>query len=630
MKARYWGSVLLAAFWFPVSTTWAVGLGDLTVRSPLDAPLVAEINLLAVDPKEIDALGVGFASDSDFRRAGIKQDSVLDEIEFRPSIRSDGSTIVEVTSEIPISEPYLHFLVTLEWESRQIVREYTLLLDPPIHDGTTAAKISGPEIPAAELITQFGMVEVSRGGATSSVKAGSPYGPVQRREYLIGIGNRLDLPDDISIYQRLYAILSGNPHAFIYRNMNLLRAGVVLDIPTAEQMAAVSRVLAMETFIRQVTEWQEYRLKFGASSEGAAALDQESPEMAVMKATMVELEEEIVWLRQQLEKTTSQSQTVAEIIDVDQYRKQLTDDIRRLEAARDQLLETIDKLSNAPDLQGQAGTERYVPQISQSESEGHLDTSIQSPAETATDSEPAANESQAPLQESGGIEQSLSLQEKLSEMEAMLLSRNLESENLQEQVLLLEKQIRKAVALLGVKDEALALAQQEAAVYGAALEAVESWSNEQQESLKQEVTQVDIQKAQAVATEVANDAQPALAQGEEITDSVVNSIFDKSNRLVLLLVGAASLLVLLFVTTRRKRAQGERRGAAQQSSGIETTSPTTGFADDSDVASKLDLARAYVEMGEHAAARELLSEVGAQGDADQKDEAQRLRDTLGS
>ena len=62
-------------------------------------------------------------------------------------------------------------------------------------------------------------------------------------------------------------------------------------------------------------------------------------------------------------------------------------------------------------------------------------------------------------------------------MEATLLSRNLESEKLQEQVLLLEKQIQKAVALLGVKDEALALAQQEAAVYGAALEALESTPN---------------------------------------------------------------------------------------------------------------------------------------------------------
>ena len=633
MKARYWGWVLLTALWSPISTTWAVGLGDLTVRSALNAPLVAEINLLAVDPSEINTLLVSLASDSDFRLAGIERDNVLDEIMFRPSIRNDGSAMVEVASQIPISEPYLHFLVTLKWGGGQIVREYTLMLDRPIYDGMTPAIISGPEIPTAELIAQFGAVEVSLGRPTSRAKAGGPYGPIQRREYLIGIGNALDVSSDISIYQRLYAILRDNPHAFIHRNMNLLRAGVVLDIPTTEQMAAVSRVLAMETFIRQVAEWQEYRLKYGASSEGVAALDQETPEMAVMKATMVELEEEIVRLRRQLEKATVlQGQAVAETTDSAVYREQLAEDIRRLEAARDQLLQTIERLADSPELAVEAEPDSDVLPISQAESEGRVDTPIQPPVATAADSESAGQETEAPLEASGDSEQNVVVQEKLSKMEGTLLSRNLESEKLQEQVLLLEKQIQKAVALLGVKDEALALAQQEAAVYGAALEALESTSNEQQESLNQEDVDVDTQKVEvsATAVDVIDDAEPVLVQEEEIVDSVINIISAKSNRLALLLVGAALLLLLLFVTIRRKRVQGERSEAPQTSRVIETTPPTTGFADDSDVASKLDLARAYVEMGDHEAARELLSEVNVHGDADQKVEAQRLIDTLGS
>ncbi|SVB06675.1 uncharacterized protein METZ01_LOCUS159529, partial [marine metagenome] len=415
----------MTALWSPISTTWAVGLGDLTVRSALNAPLVAEINLLAVDPSEINTLLVSLASDSDFRLAGIERDNVLDEIMFRPTIRNDGSAMVEVASQIPISEPYLHFLVTLKWPGGQIVREYTLLLDRPNYDGMTPAIISGPEIPTAELIAQFGVVEVS------PPKAGSSYGPVQRREHLIGIGNRLDLTNDISIYQRLYAILRDNPHAFIHRNMNLLRAGVVLDIPTAEQMAAVSRVLAMETFIRQVAEWQEYRLKIGASSEGAAVLDQESPEMAVMKATMVELEEEIVRLRRQLEETTVlKSQAVAESGDAVEYRKQLAEDIRRLETARDQLLQTIERLTDSSELAVQTESDHSALQISQPETEGRVDSPIQPPVETAADSESAAQLIEAPLQASGGSEQNAVFQEKISKMEATLLSRNLESEKL--------------------------------------------------------------------------------------------------------------------------------------------------------------------------------------------------------
>jgi FimV-like protein len=547
---------------------------------------------------------VSLASDSDFRRAGIERDSVLDEVMFKPSIRNDGSAMVEVASQVPISDPYLHFLVTLKWPGGQIVREYTLLLDRPIYDGMTPAIISGPEIPTAELIAQFGVAEVS------PAKAGSPYGPVQRLEHLIGIGNRLDLTNDISIYQRLYAILRDNPHAFIYRNMNLLRAGVVLDIPTAEQMAAVSRVLAMETFIRQVAEWQEYRLKVGASSGGAAALDQESPEMAVMKAAMIELEEEIVRLRQELEETTVlQSQTVVETTDSAVYRKQLAEDIHRLETARDQLLQTIEGLADSPELAVEVTPYSDVPPVSQADSEGRVDTPIPPPVATSADSESA-----------------------VQEIEATLLSRNLESEKLREQVLLLEKQIRKAVALLGVKDEALALAQQEAAVYGAALEALESTHTEQQEGLNQEDEDVGAQKAQisATGTDVTDDSELVLVKEEEIDDRVLNSFFDETNRPVLLMAGAALLLLLAFVTMRRKRIQGERRGTPQTSEVIETTPPTTGFADATDVASKLDLARAYVEMGDHEAARELLSEVNVHGNADQKVEAQRLIDTLGS
>jgi pilus assembly protein FimV len=605
--------------------TWAVGLGDLTVRSPLDGLLVAEINLLAVDPGEIDTLRVSLASDSEFRRAGIERDSLLDELMFRPSIRNDGSVMVEVASQIPISEPYLHFLVTLKWPGGQIVREYTLLLDRPTYEGMTPAIISGPEIPTAELIAQFSAAEVS------PAKAGSAYGPVQRREHLIGIGNRLDLTNDISIYQRLYAILRDNPHAFIYRNMNLLRAGVVLDIPTAEQMATVPRVLAMETFIRQVAEWQEYRLRIGASSEGAAELDQENPEMVVMKATMIDLEEEIVRLREELEETTVlKSQAVAETGDAVEYRKQLAEDIRRLETARDQLLQTIEGLADSTGPAVEAAPYSDVLPANQVESEGRVDTPIPPPVETIADSQSAVQETAAPSEVSGESEQNALLRENFSEMEAALLARHLESEKLQEKILLLEKQIRKAVALLGVKDEALALAQQEAAVYGAALEALESTATDQQVGLNQEDEDVGAKKVEISATgaDVIDDSELVLVKEGEIDDGVLNSIVDESNRPVLLMAGAALLLVLAFVTMRRKRIQGERGRAPQTSRVIETTPPTTGFADNSDVASQLDLARAYVEMGDHEAARELLSEVNVHGDADQKVEAQRLIDTL--
>jgi FimV-like protein len=169
------------------------------------------------------------------------------------------------------------------------------------------------------------------------------------------------------------------------------------------------------------------------------------------------------------------------------------------------------------------------------------------------------------------------------------------------------------------------LAQQEAAVYGAALEALESPSGDEQEGLNQGDDGLDAKKVEvsATAVDVLEDPEPVLVQEEEIVDRVAGFFYNESNRPVLLLVGAALLLLLLFVTMRRKRFQ-RKGGVLETSRVIETPAPTAGPANGSDVATKLDLARAYVEMGDHATARELLSEVRAHGDAEQKAEAQRL------
>ena len=276
------------------------------------------------------------------------------------------------------------------------------------------------------------------------------------------------------------------------------------------------------------------------------------------------------------------------------------------------------------------GSDRYVLRISQPASEGQVDAPSQPPVKTTADSESAAQETEAPIAASGDNEQIVALREKFSGMEETLLSRNLDNEKLQEQIFLLEKQVEKAVVLLGVKDEALALAQQEAAVYGAALEALESTSGNEQESVNQGDEGLDAQKAEvsATAVDVLEDPEPVLVQEEKIVDRIAGFVYEESNRPVLLVVGAALLLLLLFVTMRRKRFQ-RGRGVLETSRVIDTTVPTAGPADGSDVATKLDLARAYGAMGDHAAARELLSEVRVHGDSEQKAEAQRLNDTIG-
>ena len=119
---RFWCVALPIMLWLPVGISQAVGLGDIVVRSSLDAPLLAEINLLSVKAGELDTLRASLGSDSDFRRAGIERIDMLNSLTFRPSVREDGSAIILVTSKDPIKDSYLHFLITLEWTGGRIVR----------------------------------------------------------------------------------------------------------------------------------------------------------------------------------------------------------------------------------------------------------------------------------------------------------------------------------------------------------------------------------------------------------------------------------------------------------------------------------------------------------------------------
>lgn len=565
--------------WCPIAAVWSFGLGDLTIRSPLNASLVAEINLLMVDTSELDKVQVELASAGDFLSAGIQRTKALDEMTFKVSVRDDGSAMVEITSLLPMTGAYLQLLVAADWKDNRVVREYTMLLDLPMDDGTIPAKIIGPEIPVAEFIEQFDKGKDLNRRSLSRVKAGQPYGPIKRGEYLITVGNALDLPSTISIYQRLYAILKGNPHAFINRNMNLLRAGVVLDIPTADQMSAVPRVLAMEVFTRQVAEWQEYRLKFEQFPDDVEKYDLDAPGLAVMKATIVELENEISRLRQQLKQTISeQNESTAGQIDVAQYRETLTDDIRRLEAARDRLLGTIDTL----------------PGVSES------------------------------VQNLVSDNQALPT----SQSEKAVLSKNLENEELQEQVLLLEKQVRKAVDLLRAQDEALLLAQQEAAVYGAALEAREYTAKETSEALGEEVEGSGTTQLRPSSDDpkIAEELETVAEKEQKVVNRVVGFLYDEPNRWVLFGVGVAVLL-LLFMAMRRRRIN-QQPDALEMSGAIESVTRVADSLEDTDNATKLDLARAYVEMGDRESAHKLLLEISAVGDADQQAEVKRLRDVL--
>jgi len=109
----------------------AAGLGKLTVKSALGQPLSAEIELLVADKAELDSLTASLASGEAYKDAQIEFAPVLSTLKFSIDKHADGRPVLKLTSSKPVSDPFMDMLIELNWASGRLLREYTVLLDPP-------------------------------------------------------------------------------------------------------------------------------------------------------------------------------------------------------------------------------------------------------------------------------------------------------------------------------------------------------------------------------------------------------------------------------------------------------------------------------------------------------------------
>ena len=256
--------VILGVCLLSTLSAHAVGLGKLRVQSALDQPLSAEIELLSTTPAELNTLKIGLGSRSDFRRGGVERSTVLSLIKFESALRDDGNPYIKVSSQEPITEPFLHFLITLEWAGGRLIREYTALLDPPLYAQGRPASVSSPRI-AGSAPSGAQVVAPVPGSAPSVIRpapqpaSGDLYGPINRGETLSGIVGRMNLPAGADVFQAMFALLQKNPGAFIYGNINLLKEGSTLNLPSAEEIASISKVVASAEYTKHLNEWFSFR-----------------------------------------------------------------------------------------------------------------------------------------------------------------------------------------------------------------------------------------------------------------------------------------------------------------------------------------------------------------------------------
>src|SRR5688572_23219819 len=122
----------------------ALSLGDIEVYSALNQPLEAEILLTSVRPGETEGMLIRLASEEAFVQAGVERPFYLTKIKFRLESKPDGTQYILATTTNPVREPFLSFLIDIDWPRGHLVREYTVLLDPPVFTTTSQVASQAP------------------------------------------------------------------------------------------------------------------------------------------------------------------------------------------------------------------------------------------------------------------------------------------------------------------------------------------------------------------------------------------------------------------------------------------------------------------------------------------------------
>ncbi|MEL6216676.1 MAG: peptigoglycan-binding protein LysM, partial [Pseudomonadota bacterium] len=130
--------VLISALLSAPLSAYALGLGDIALDSSLNEPLRATIVIDSVQPGDLANFRAEIASSETFDRYGLDRPDFLNKLRF-DVIAVNDRPVLRVRSTIPITEPFVTFLVEANWDSGRLLREYTVLLDPPVFNPEASA-----------------------------------------------------------------------------------------------------------------------------------------------------------------------------------------------------------------------------------------------------------------------------------------------------------------------------------------------------------------------------------------------------------------------------------------------------------------------------------------------------------
>ncbi|MEP0202690.1 MAG: FimV/HubP family polar landmark protein [Halioglobus sp.] len=264
-------------------SVWALGLGDITLESFLNEPLKAQVDLLNTDGLHSDEIRIRLATSDDFERLGVDRAYFLTGIKFDVTVDASGRGMIVVTSEEPVLEPYLDFIIEARWPSGRLLREYTVLIDPPVFDESTqvisaserVAEVEGVPAPTPKkqgaAATSGTRVDVKQSdlapgempqrdfsSGTSGVPTPGARYMIRRDETLWNIA-LAGKPEGVSVHQAMLDIQRMNPNAFIDGNINRIKAGYIVYMPDTGDISSDNLAQALAEVNQQNEDWRAGR-----------------------------------------------------------------------------------------------------------------------------------------------------------------------------------------------------------------------------------------------------------------------------------------------------------------------------------------------------------------------------------
>ncbi|GAB3276618.1 hypothetical protein GCM10027297_12260 [Parahaliea aestuarii] len=277
-------AVLFSLGCLHAGSVWALGLGDITLESFLNEPLKAKVDLLNTGGLHEDQIRVRLATTEDFDRMGVDRAYFLTGIKFEVQVEENGQGSILIRSDDPVLEPYLDFIIETRWPSGRLLREYTVLVDPPAFDSAAevvsasrrveevegipdpSAKKTEPEVATG---TRVGVGQKSSlapgqmpqrnfSADTSQAPAPGARYMVRRDENLWSIAQAAR-PDGTSVHQTMLDIQRLNPDAFIDGNINRIKAGYIIYLPASGDISSADLEEALAEVKQQNEDWRAGR-----------------------------------------------------------------------------------------------------------------------------------------------------------------------------------------------------------------------------------------------------------------------------------------------------------------------------------------------------------------------------------